>query len=72
MLPPIQQTLLTPLLDNDLAVSYTEPLSALDRARNQAQDNMVHRYGGKQFASMTQLSLSGRMFAMMINGKGSV
>lgn len=53
-------------------MSYQEPLSALDRARNQAQDNMVHRYCGKQFASTAQLALSGRMFAMMINGKNSV
>lgn len=50
-------------------MSYLEPLSALDRARQQAQDKLVQRYCGKQFASTTQLTQSGRMFALMINGK---
>lgn len=63
------QSLLTPLLDNDPAVYYQETLSALERARHQAQDKLVQRYCGKQFASTTQLTQSGRMFAMMINGK---
>jgi len=63
------KSLLTPLLDNDPAVYYQETLTALERARHQAQDKLVQRYCGKQFASTTQLTQSGRMFAMMINGK---
>ena len=66
------QSLLTPLLDNDPAVYYQETLTALERARHQAQDKLVQRYCGKQFASTTQLTQSGRMFAMMINGKNLV
>lgn len=57
-----------PLLDHDISVGdYEVAISAVEKAKNHAQDTNLQRYSGKLYASATQLSMSGRMFSMMIS-----
>lgn len=57
-----------PLLNHDLTITYTETSNAgFDKAKLLAQDNAIHRYVGRMFASAEQLTDAGKMFSVMIS-----